>query len=338
MRVVVVGATGNLGTAVLRRLHAAPEVTGLAGIARRLPRTADEPYGGVQWFPLDIAAPDARQQLEHALRGADAVVHLGWALQPSHHDSVMHAVNVDGTRNVLEAAAAAGVRQVVVASSVGTYKSGPKGRRVDESFSTKGLRRSSYSRHKAENERAMTAFEAAHPDVTVTRLRPGLVFQAAAASEIVGLFLGRWVPTRWMQRFAPPFLPLSPRFVSQVVHADDVADATWRAIDRRAGGAFNLAAEPPVDSADIAHAFRSRLLPVPYRLLRLVVQVTWLLRLQPTEPGWLDIAAKVPVMSTDRARDVLGWAPSRTSHEVLREFADAVAGRTNVPGSPPLHG
>ena len=338
MRVVVVGATGNLGTAVLRRLHAAPEVTGLAGIARRLPRTADEPYGGVQWFPLDIAAPDARQQLEHALRGADAVVHLGWALQPSHHDSVMHAVNVVGTKNVLEAAAAAGVRQVVVASSVGTYKSGPKGRRVDEGFSTKGLRRSSYSRHKAENERAMTAFEAAHPDVTVTRLRPGLVFQAAAASEIVGLFLGRWVPTRWMQRFAPPFLPLSPRFVSQVVHADDVADATWRAIDRRAGGAFNLAAEPPVDSADIARAFRSRLLPVPYRLLRLVVQVTWLLRLQPTEPGWLDIAAKIPVMSTDRARRVLGWAPRHSSDATLREFARAIAFRDSHDGSHPLSG
>lgn len=338
MRVVVVGGTGNLGTAVLRRLHAEQRVTDLAGVARRHPRGAGEPYGDVQWFALDIGALGAREGLAHAFRGADAVVHLGWALQPSHDHRRMRATNVDGTAAVLEAAADAGVPHVVVASSVGTYKSGPKGRRVDERWSTKGLRRSSYSRYKAENERVMTAFEARRPEVTVTRLRPGLVMQRAAAAEIVGLFAGRWVPTRWLRHVRPPFLPLSPRFVSQVVHADDVADAVWRAVDRRAGGAFNLAAEPPVAASDVAAALGSRLLPVPYRLLRLVVQVTWWLRLQPTEPGWLDIAAKVPVMGTDRAREVLGWEPRHGSHEVLREFVDAVADRAGHEGSAPLRG
>ena len=338
MRVVVVGGTGNLGTAVLRRLHAEDRVTELVGVARRLPRGAGSPYGGVQWFPLDIGAPGARDRLAEVFRGADAVVHLGWALQPSHDPARMRATNVDGTAAVLGAVADAGVPQVVVASSVGTYASGPKGRRVDESWSTKGLRRSSYSRYKAENETMLTDFEARRPDVTVTRLRPGLVMQPAAAAEIVGLFAGRRVPTRWLRHVRPPVLPLSPRFVSQVVHADDVADAAWRAIDRRAGGAFNLAAEPPVDAGDVARAVGSRLLPVPYRALRLVVQVTWWLRLQPTEPGWLDIAAKVPVMATDRARRVLGWEPRHPAQDVLREFVGAVADRTGHPDSAPLRG
>ena len=338
MRVVVVGATGNLGTALLTRLQAEPAVTELAGVARRAPRTASPPYGDVAWFSIDVGDEVAVQQLAHAFAGADAVVHLGWALQPSHDRDGMWRTNVTGTSHVLAAAVRAGVPHVLAASSVGAYSRGPKRRRVDETYKTKGVRRSSYSRQKAANERAFDAFEAAHPDVTLTRMRPGLVFQPAAASEIVGLFLGRWVPTRWMQRHRLPFLPLAPRFVSQVVHADDVADAFWRAIDQTAGGAFNLAAEPVVTPDHVAHAFGTRVLPVPYRVMRAAALVTWLLRLQPTEPGWLDIAAKIPVMSTDRARSVLGWAPRHTADATLRQFARAIAHREGHEGSHPLSG
>jgi UDP-glucose 4-epimerase len=338
MRVVVVGATGNLGTALLTRLQSEAAVTELVGVARRAPRTASPPYGDVQWFTIDVGDEASPERLARAFVGADAVVHLGWALQPSHDRDRMWRTNVVGTRHVLDAVALAGVPHVLVASSVGAYSRGPKSRRVSESWRTKGMRRSSYSRHKSVNERLMDAWGLKHPDVTLTRMRPGLVFQPAAASEIIGLFLGRWVPTRWMQRHRLPFLPLAPRFVSQVVHADDVADAFWRAIDRRVGGPFNLAAEPVVDPHMIAEAFGTRVLPVPYRVLRAAALVTWLLRLQPTEPGWLDIAAKVPVMSTDAAREKLGWEPRHTSGETLRAFARAVGRRDSHAGSHPLSG
>jgi len=338
MRVVVVGATGNLGTALLTRLQAEPSVTDLVGVARRSPRSATPPYGGMEWYSIDIGDDAAVDQLAHAFRGADAVVHLGWALQPSHDRDAMWRTNVTGTAHVLRASVRAGVPHVLTASSVGAYSRGPKGRRVDETWRTKGVRRSSYSKQKATNERLLDQFAERWPDVTLTRMRPGLVFQPAAASEIVGLFLGRWVPTRWMQRHRLPFLPLAPRFVSQVVHADDVADAFWRAIDQRAGGAFNLAAEPVVDPDRVARAFGTRVLPVPYRMLRTAALVTWLLRLQPTEPGWLDIAAKIPVMSTEKARRVLGWSPRHTSDETLSSFARAIATRTSHDGSHPLSG
>lgn len=338
MRVVVIGATGNLGTALLARLQAEPAVTELVGVARRGPRSASPPYGDVTWFSIDVGGDDAPAQLEHAFAGADAVVHLGWALQPSHDREAMYRTNVTGTSHVLDAATRARVPHVLVASSVGAYSRGPKGRRVDEGYRVRGVRRSSYSSYKATNESILDGFTRQHPDVVVTRMRPGLVFQAAAAREIVGLFAGRWVPTRWLSRVRPPFLPLSPRFVSQVVHADDVADAFWRAIDRRAGGAFNLAAEPVVDPHAVARAFGSRLLPVPYRVLRGAALITWLLRLQPTEPGWLDIAAKVPIMSTEKARRELGWAPTRSSDETLREFVGGLAAGTSNEASHPLRG
>lgn len=340
-RVVVVGATGNVGTAVLRRLTAEPDVQ-VVGVARRLPDAHSAPYDGALWHAVDVGAPDAVDQLAAVFRGADAVVHLAWALQPTHDIPVQYRTNVVGTANVLEAVARADVPQVVVASSVGAYRGVDvegKRHRVDESFPTDGIPTATYAIHKAENERVLDAFAAAHPAVVVTRLRPGLVFQRAVAAELRGLFLGPFVPmgiVRWIQWAV---LPLPYAFVFQAVHADDLADAFWRTIDRRAAGAFNIAAAPVLTPPRIARVLGMRgAVRIPFRLLRGIVTLTWRLRLQPTDAGWLDIAASVPVMSTSRAQTELGWEARHSATEALGELVAGFAAGTRVPASGPLRG
>lgn len=352
MRVVVVGATGNVGTAVLRRLAEARlsgdgragEEDGLqvVGVARRLPDAHVAPYDVALWHAVDVGGPRAVDELTAVFQGADAVVHLAWALQPTHDIPAQRRTNVTGTANVLEAVARAGVGQVVVSSSVGAYRGvDVDGKRtpVDESRPATGIPTATYSVHKAENEAAMDAFALAHPDVVVTRLRPGLVFQRSAAAELRGLFLGPLVPmsvVRWL-RWA--VLPLPLPFVFQAVHADDLADAFWRTIDRRAGGAFNVAATPVLNPPRMARAFGMLgAVRVPLRLIRGVVTLTWRLRLQPTDAGWVDIAAGVPVMRTDRARTELGWVPRHTADEALRELVTGFADGARVPASGPLRG
>jgi UDP-glucose 4-epimerase len=339
MRVAVIGATGNVGTAVLRRLVAAPEVTEIVGIARRKPDLAQAPYTGVTWRSIDVGSASAVSLMTEALHGVDAVIHLAWALQPNHNERAMRRTNVTGTRNVLAAVAAAGVPQIAVASSVGAYSPGPKRRRVDESWPTGGLPTSHYAQHKARNERALDAFEAAHPQVIVTRLRPGLIFQRDAGNEIAGLFLGAHFPTRWLTALPIPVLPFPSQGIFQAVHASDVADAFWRSIDRRAGGAFNIAAEPVLDPRAIADVLGAKTwMPVRARVVRALVELTWRLRIQATDAGWIDIAVNVPVMSTDRARQILGWTPSVTSTDALAEIVDAVAHRDSLGDRGPLGG
>lgn len=339
MRIVVIGATGNVGTAVLRRLHDAPEVTQLVGIARRLPDEARAPYSGVSWASVDLASTTATSELASLFVGADAVIHLGWALQPNHDESAMRETNVGGTARVLAAAAEANVAQVVVASSVGAYSFGPKRSRVDETWPTGGMATSHYARHKAANERALDRFEAQHPEILVTRMRPGLVFQKDAGVEIARLFLGSHVPTRWLAHWRPPILPFPSEGIFQAIHADDLADAFWRAIQRRAGGAFNIAAEPVLTPQLIAETIGARRWqPVRMVAIRRLVEVTWRLRLQATDAGWIDIATQVPVMSTTRAREILGWEPSISSTEALADVIDGMAHRVAVPGSAPLSG
>src|SRR5687768_7131191 len=146
MRIVVVGATGNVGTSVLRSLADEPAVDSILGVARRLPGLG---YPKTDWAQADVS----RDDLGPVLSGADVVVHLAWLIQPGRDEAILRATNVDGSRRVFEATVAAGVPALVYASSVGAYSHGPKDRRVDESWPTEGIESSFYSRHKAEVER-----------------------------------------------------------------------------------------------------------------------------------------------------------------------------------------
>jgi len=190
MRVVVTGASGNVGTSLLSALAQEELVHSVVGIARRRPAGA---FPKTTWVEADVS----RDDLGPALRGADALVHLAWLIQPSRDEAKLRATNVDGSARVFEAAARAGVPRLVYASSVGAYSPGPKDRAVDESWPTHGIASSYYARHKAEVERLLDRFEEQHPDIRVVRLRPGLIFKREAASEIRRLFAGPLLPASW---------------------------------------------------------------------------------------------------------------------------------------------
>src|SRR4051794_12184091 len=218
MRVVVVGATGNVGTSLLRALGTAPEVTEVLGLARRLP---DLTWPKVEWACADVTSAD----LVPLFRGAGAVVHLAWLIQPSRHRAVLHATNVHGSARVFRATADAGVPALIYASSVGAYSPGPKDSRVDESWPTDGIPSSFYARDKAEVERVLDHFEAEHPDVRVVRLRPGLIFKRDAAAEIRRYFIGPLLPSALVRRRLIPFVPRLDRLRFQAVHSHDVGEA-----------------------------------------------------------------------------------------------------------------
>ncbi|MEA2223040.1 MAG: hypothetical protein QOH83_1416, partial [Solirubrobacteraceae bacterium] len=317
MRVVVTGATGNVGTSLLKALSADESVDEIVGIARRRPGIS---FPRTRWVCADVA----RDDLAQSFRGADVVVHLAWLIQPSHDRDKTRLVNVEGSRRVFEAAAAAGVASLVYASSVGAYSPGPKDRRVDESWPTGGIPTSFYSRDKAQVESVLDSFELAHPDMRVVRLRPGLIFKGDAASGIRRLFAGPLLATSLLRRRLIPIVPALDRLRFQGVHSLDVGEAYRLAVLRDVRGAFNVAAEPVLDPPELGRLFGARPVRVPERALRVAADVSWRLRLQPTPPGWLDLALGVPLMDVTRAREELGWSPTRSAGEALLELIDAM--------------
>jgi nucleoside-diphosphate-sugar epimerase len=263
-------------------------------------------------------------------------VHLAWAIQPARDQETVRAINVDGSRRVFEAAAAAGVATLVYASSVGAYGPGPKDRRVDESWPTTGISTSFYSRHKAEVERQLDRVERAHPELRSVRLRPGLIFKREAASEIRRLFAGPLLPGSLLRRGLIPVVPQVERLVAQAVHADDVAEAYRLAIvNGDARGAYNVAAEPPLDASVAARIFGARTVPLPAGVLRAVADASFRLRLQPSEPGWLDMGLQTPLMDAGRAREQLGWEPSTSAVDALLELLDGMRSGAGIE-TPPL--
>ncbi len=330
MRVVVLGATGNVGTSVLESLEGESRVEQIVAVARRAP---DRAFARTTFAEADIA----NSELVPLFRGADAVIHLAWLIQPGRNESITYSVNVAGSERVFRAAVEAKVPALVYASSVGAYSPGPKDRLVDESWPTDGIGSSFYSRHKVAVERALDRLERDQPEMRLVRMRPGLIFKAQAATEIRRLFAGPFLPRALLRPELIPFVPDTPRLRFQAVHSLDVGDAYRRAIVSDARGAFNLAAEPPIGPGELAQILRARRLKVPPQLLRAGAGVTFALRLQPSEPGWLDMAFAVPLMDSTRARTELGWEPRHAGTDALAELIEAMRLGTDY-RTPPLAG
>ena len=328
MRVVVVGATGNVGTSVLRSLENEERVDSILGLARRLPGLR---MNKVEWATADIA----RDDLVPHFRGADAVVLLAWLIQPSRDLNKLWMVNVEGSMRAARAVAEAGVPALLYASSIGAYSPGPKDRAVDESWPTGGVPNSYYARQKAEVERRLNYFEGQHPNVRVVRMRQALTFKKEAAEGQRRLFGGPFFPSLLAR---PGFINVVPQIQglrTQVVHSYDVGEAYRLALLNEVRGAFNLATEPVVDPQELSRVFDARPVPVPVQLARVGARLSWQLRLQPVPEGWLDMALELPIMDTTRARGELGWTPQYGAGETL---LDELAGLRTGAGldTPPL--
>ena len=329
MRVVVVGATGNVGTSVLRALADEPAVDSVLGVARRLPELQ---FRKTDWAAADIAEDD----LVPLFTGADAVVHLAWLIQPSHDLSQLWRVNVEGSTRVFRAVAEAGVRTLVYASSVGVYSPGPKDRAVDETWPTDGVPTSFYARHKAEVERRLDRFEREHADRRVVRLRPALIFKREAGAGVRRLFLGPFVVNPLLRSRLIPFVPDMPGLRFQCVHSHDVADAYRLAVVRDGvRGPFNVAADPVLDADELARVVDARPRSVAAGLARGLTALTWRLHLQPTPAGWVDLALNAPVMDWTRARDELGWSPRVSATDALAEMLKGLREGAGI-ATPPL--
>lgn len=328
MRVVVTGATGNVGTSVLRTLADDPAVESIVGVARRRP---DLRWTKTTWVAADVTSSD----LVPIFRGADAVIHLAWLIQPSRSLTKLRATNVDGSARVFRAVADANVPALVYASSVGAYAAGPKNRTVDESWPTTGIPTIFYSRHKAEVESLLDRFERESPATRVVRLRPGLIFKRDAASGIRRLFIGPFLPSALVRTGLIPVVPALPGLRFQAVHSLDVGEAFRLAATSDVRGPFNIAAEPVLDPVELGRVLGARPVPFPAGAVRAAAAATWWLRLQPTRAGWLDMALGVPLMDTTRAREELGWRPRFGAEGALAELLDGLRDSAGVK-TPPL--
>ncbi|MFJ1594812.1 NAD-dependent epimerase/dehydratase family protein [Kitasatospora albolonga] len=321
-RVVVTGATGNVGTGVVRALAADPDIGSVLGLARRRPGLD---IAKVAWDTVDLSRDHSEERLTGLLEGADAVVHLAWRFQPTHDPVTTWRSNVLGSQRVFRAVERSGVPALVHASSVGAYSPGPKDEPgVDEQWPTDGWPDAAYCREKAYLERVLDTFELLHPQIRVVRMRPGFLFKETAAPEQRRIFAGRHVPGTLVRPDLLPFVPDLEGLRFQVLHTDDAAEAYRLAVLSDVRGPFNLAADPVLDAHRLAELLGARTVRVPRALVRTALATAWRAHAVPASPHLFDAVLRLPVLDSTRAHEELGWRPARTAEEALSAFLRGV--------------
>ena len=326
LTVAVTGPTGTFGFGLIPLLQAEQRVKRIVGIARR---PFDPAAHG--WTKLEYRRGDVRDEaaLRDAFADADVVVHLAFLVTGGASAEVLRAVNVDGTVNAFRAARQAGARRFVYASSVAAYgfhPDNPVG--MTEEWPVRPAARLLYAQEKAELEHLLQAEAArtredgaAGPELYL--LRPPVVLgpHAVGAKDLLPgplAPLGRILASR-IGRSPVPLPVLVPLLPLQFVHEDDLGQALLRCV-LGAGppGAYNIAADGILGTADVAREFGLIPLPLPAGPARLAARAVSALPFLPPAAQWVEAASHPAIMDTTKAKRDLGWVPRFTAMEALR--------------------
>ncbi|MFL6128016.1 MAG: NAD-dependent epimerase/dehydratase family protein [Mycobacteriales bacterium] len=322
LTVAVTGPTGTFGFGLLPQLQADDRVTRVVGIARR-------PFdpAGHGWTKLEYRRGDVRDQdaLAAAFAGADVVVHLAFLVTGAGSRETIRAINVDGTRNAFRAAAAAGARRFVYASSVAAYgfhPDNPVG--MTEDWPVRPAARLFYAREKAELEHLLRSEAGRHRGLGLYLLRPPIVLgphTLGAKDLLPGPLapLGRRLAGR-MGRLPVPVPALVPALPLQVVHEEDVGQALLRCVVAAGPpGAYNIAADDVLTAADVARELGLLPVPLPAAPAQRAARAFAALPLLPPAAEWVEAASHPAIMDTSLARRELGWRPRFTAIEAVRD-------------------
>ena len=323
LTVAVTGPTGTLGFGLIPQLQADERVVRIMGIARRPFDPAAHGWTKMEYRRGDVRDPGA---LRDAFGRADVVVHLAFMVTGAASGEAIRSINVEGTLNAFGAAAIAGARRFVYSSSVAAYgfhSDNPIG--MTEDWPVRPAARLFYAQEKAELERLLQAEAAARPAGPVLYLlRPSIVLgphTVGAKDLLPGPLapLARRLASQ-ARRLPVPVPVLVPTLPLQLVHEEDMGRALLQCVVAAGPpGAYNIAADGIISAADIARELGMLPLPIPAGPARLAAQVIAALPFLPPVAQWVEASSHPAIMDTARAKKELGWTPSFTALEALRD-------------------
>jgi nucleoside-diphosphate-sugar epimerase len=321
LTVAVTGPTGTFGFGLMPLLEADERVSRIVGIARRPFDPAQHGWTKMEYRRGDVREPDA---LLEAFRDADVIVHLAFLIVGGARDTT-RAINIDGTLNTFRAAAAAGARRFVFASSVAAYgfhRDNPVGMRED--WPVRPANRLFYAQEKAELEHLLNGEAATRPGIALYLLRPSIVLgpHTVGAKDLLS---GPLAPLghrlQGGVRRLPIRIPLPvPNLPLQFVHEDDVGRALLQCVVAAGPpGAYNIAGDGVVSTLDVARDLGIIPVPLPAGPVNAVARAVARLPFLPTAAGWIEAFSHPAIMDTSRAKAELGWVPQFTGLESLHE-------------------
>jgi UDP-glucose 4-epimerase len=327
LSVAVTGPTGDLGIALVDALERSRRVKKIVGMARRPFDPADQGWKKTEYRQGDV---QDKKSVREAVKGADVVVHLAFAILSA--SDATRAINVDGSRNVFEAAIETGSERICYASSVAAYgfhDDNPDW--LTEDVDPRGTPEHFYSQQKAEVESVLahTLLRTARTNAWV--FRPSIVAGPKAQTlleEMPYYRISDQLPDAVARLLTSmpvlkPVLP-DPGTPFQLVHEDDVAQAFVAGVHGRGSpGPYNLAGNGTLTFSDLADALGWYSVPLPRGAVTAWADAVARVPNLPPIVAWVHSVRKPVLMKTDRAKKELGWKPEHTSRATLKDLVAA---------------
>ena len=322
MRYLITGGSGYIGSRLVELLAAREDTERIVILDLKPP--------AVPWPKSTYVEMDIRDRRMHALLQAeepDALVHLAFVLNPIHDEYAMYDIDVNGTQNVLDAAAGAGVGHLLVASSTTAYGAWPDNPvPLREEDPVRGMPRYEYARDKTEIDRMCQLWAARHPERAMTIVRPCIVFGPNVENFIIHF---------WERA---PFIPLIDGIDAelQYVHEEDVVEALSRLLLGRVEGIFNLTGDGTIRLSEGAALAGLKTRRVSYGPYRRLVSALWRLKVPRIEApaGQLDFVRFPWLASNERLKAALDWQPRYSSREAFEQALAAKGKLARPEGAP----
>jgi UDP-glucose 4-epimerase len=326
LTVAVTGPTGEIGQAVVAALERSREVGRILGMARRPFDPHTKGWKKVSYLRGDVLD---RKRVAELVEEADVVVHLAFMIMGGAKES--RRVNLDGSRNVFAATAAAGAKRLVYASSVAAYGfHGKNPQPLTEDIPARGTAAHYYSAQKAEVEELLA--DTLHGSATDPYVfRPCIV-----AGPDAPLLIDSLPYTQISERLPGPVLSLldgvpilrpvlpDPGIPFQLVHHDDVASAMRAAVlGRGKPGVYNLAGAGELTVKRLAEELGWYSIPIPELAVDAAAEMISRLGFLPAQAQWIAAFREPVIMSTAKARRELRWRPAHDAEQTLRETITA---------------
>lgn len=307
MRVAVTGISSYLARSLFPLLNADPSIEEIRGLDVKEPFFRSEKLSFIR---CDIRDPGIAQHM----KGCDTVIHLAYIVMPIRDETLADDININGSQNVFRAATTAGLNKIIHLSSVSAYGAWPDNPGIiTEDHKIKGMPSFYYSRSKAEVELFLDKFEKEHYSMVVTRFRP-CIFIGPAINNVIKNITNSKILVQF----------LNHRNLLQLVWDEDVAHAIHLALKGNFRGSFNLAGDGVITPKEMAKIMGARLLTLPYSLAYWAGKISWALKIGPLSSGWIECMRYPIIVSSQKAKTVLGWNPTFDTTSAFRRLLETL--------------
>lgn len=309
IRIAVTGSSGFVGQAIIKLLEEDPEVEQI--VAVDVAPTVDS--SKVVWIKADVRDATLGAQLKTA--GVNALMHLAFIIEARGNPERMFDVNVNGTANVLKAAAEAGVDRFLMMSSLAIYGAWPDNPQLlTEEMLPRPNPEDPYGQHKLKAEWMCHSFAEEHPEVAMTIMRPcGIMGPKISAHYITTMMRAPFLP-----------LPRRGRGSAQFIHVEDVARLAVILVKKRARGIYNAAEASTLPWRSIYEKLGRPIISLPRWLLDNLLAFLWRLKLLPIIPVQMAMVSYPAVLSGERAQRVFGFVAYYNIQTTLEQTIDSL--------------